>query len=226
MAHPNHPMKKNQAFTLIELLVVVSIIAILAGFALPVFSNAIERGRATDDANNLASLGKGIRMYLNDNNDSMFSSTAASTETWPLLLRNKYVKDWNAFRSPFDKATASRPKTQVEPVAVSYGISSKVFDTLTSRWKAPEPSVILAAAAIDFSQTGKTVVFDKNAKSDKNITITTPTTAAGTYLGTHQKRRSINVLFADSHVSQWDWSKYIMNTSTEEKQRWDPMYEP
>ncbi len=216
-------MKKLHAFTLIELLVVISIIAIIAGFAMPALSRAMERARATEDSNNLASIGKGIVMYLNDNDDSMFSSTTSSgTDVWPAVLHSKYVKDWKAFRSPFDKASADRPKTETEPVPISYGLNEKVLGTFVGKWKAASSGVVLAAPAIDTSKKGA-VAFDKNAMSDKNVKITMPT---GTDLGTHQSRRAINVLFADSHVTQFEWSKYIRNATTEEKQRWDPMYEP
>ena len=214
-------MKKLHAFTLIELLVVISIIAILAGLAMPVFSSAMERGRATEDKNNLKSIGTGIIMYLTDNNDSMFSSTAAATDTWPVLLHGKYVRDWKAFRSPFDKPTTSRPKTDTEPVPVSYGMSEKVFDTFTGKWAASASSVILAGPAIDPSGTGKSVKFLDSATSATNVKISTPT---ADNLGTHQQRKAVNVLFADGHTEQMDWSKYMLNKTDVEQQRWDPMH--
>ena len=229
--HPIEPMKKLHAFTLIELLVVISIIAILAGIAMPVFSSAMEKARATDDKNNLTGLGKGIVMYLNDNDDSMFSSTSTGSQTWPNLLHAKYVKDWKAFRSPFDKVTAGRPKNDsvADPgdgsaaVPISYGLNSHVFDTFVGKWANGTSLVILGAPAVDTAVTGKTVAFQATALATSNVKITAP---QGNDLGTHQKRKTINVLFADSHVEQMDWNKYIKNGTSQEKQRWDPMYSP
>ena len=223
-------MKKIQAFTLIELLVVISIIAILAGIAMPVFTAALERGRATEDKNNLTGLGKGIIMYLNDTDDSMFSSSATGANTWPNLLHAKYVKDWKAFRSPFDKPTKARPKSEsitdtgdgTAAVPVSYGLSEKVFGTFVGKWVNSGTSVILAAPAVDTSVSGSKVTFPASALATSNVKITTP---AGSNLGTHQKRQVINVLFADSHVEQLEWTKYIDTSTTAGKQRWDPMYD-
>lgn len=217
-------MKKTQAFTLIELLVVISIIAILAGFAMPVLSRAIERGRATECKNNLQNIGKGILTYLTDNDDTMF---AADKEPWPTLLHGKYVKDWKAFRSPFDKITKDRPKGDNAPVPVSYGINKNVLEpkdakaSFIGRWVNSGSAVILAAPAVDTSSTGKNVTFAGSAFSDQQVKVTTPT---GEHLGTHGARESVNVLFADGHVTEMDWSKYIKNSKDEEKQRWDPMY--
>ena len=219
-------MKKLHAFTLIELLVVISIIAILAGLALKAFGPVMERARATEDKNNLSGLGKGIIMYLNDNDDSMFDKTAAATDTWPILLQAKYAKDWKVFRSPFDKVTAIRPKTDTAPYFVSYGLNENVLDPkarFVGKWVNSGSAVILAAPAVDESDVyPKPVKFNANAKSDVNVSIKTP---AVLKCGTHQSREAINVLFADGHVEQMDWSKYILNSKDEEKQRWDPMYE-
>jgi prepilin-type N-terminal cleavage/methylation domain-containing protein len=220
--HPVEPMKKLHAFTLIELLVVISIIAILAAIALPVLSAAIERGRATDCKNNLATLGKGITMYLNDNNDSMFQLNPTDGSTWPTTLQGKYVKDWRAFHSAFDK----RPLAQADPYPVSYGLSQNVFGTFTGKWVNSMSTVILAAPAIDTSATGSTVTFLASATSDTNVSIT----GVGLPLncGTHQKRQSINVLFSDAHVEQMDWAKFTGQAANQDqqlyKQMWDPMY--
>ena len=57
---------RTQGFTLIELLVVISIIAILAGFAMPVFSNAQKNGRITDTLNNAKQTSTALKMYAGD----------------------------------------------------------------------------------------------------------------------------------------------------------------
>ena len=220
---PTELMKKNNAFTLIELLVVISIIAILATFGFSAFTGAQEKSRAIDCKNNLTSLGKGIIQYLNDTDETMFSLNTSGQDTWPNLLRAKYVKDWRTFRSPFDRVTTNRPKTEVPPVPVSYGLNQNVFDTFVGRWVNSSSQVILAAPAVDTGQAGKAVQFAADAFSTSNVKILPA--GEGQNLGTHQSRQSINVLFADSHVEQMEWSKYVKNQSDLERQRWNPMFQ-
>jgi prepilin-type N-terminal cleavage/methylation domain-containing protein/prepilin-type processing-associated H-X9-DG protein len=194
-------MKKLHAFTLIELLVVISIIAILAGLALPVFSRAMEKGRATNCQNNLSTLGKGIRMYLNDRDDSMFS--LSDSASWPVALQKKYVQDWGAFRSPFDK----RPSNPADQ-PISYGLNKNVFDTFVAKWENSPSAVILGAPNVDTGQAGRTVVFKAvTVSGDASAATITPPSAPD--LGTHQSRTAINVLFGDGHVQQLDWKKYM-----------------
>lgn len=215
-------MKKTHAFTLIELLVVISIIAILAGFAMPVFSRALEKGRATECKNNLQNVGKGILTFMNDSDGTMFALASTGENAWPTLIQSKYVKDWKVFRSPFDKVTATRASGNIPPVPVSYGLNQKIFDTFEGKWKTSGSALILGAPAVDTAVTGKTVGFQADAFSDKNVKITLPT---GERLGTHGGRDSINVLFADSHVVEMPWRKYIDNATEIGKQQWDPMYD-
>ena len=59
--------KSNSAFTLIELLVVISIIAILAGIALPVFSQVQEKGKQTQDLSNAKQIGLACKLFASDN---------------------------------------------------------------------------------------------------------------------------------------------------------------
>jgi prepilin-type N-terminal cleavage/methylation domain-containing protein len=59
---------KTTAFTLIELLVVISIIAILAGIALPVFGSVQVKGAQTKALSNAKQIGTALRLFAVDNN--------------------------------------------------------------------------------------------------------------------------------------------------------------
>ena len=61
---------KNNAFTLIELLVVISIIAILAGIALPVFGEVQVRGAQTKALSNAKQVGLACKLFAQDYNGS------------------------------------------------------------------------------------------------------------------------------------------------------------
>src|SRR5687767_13964056 len=101
-------MKKKQAFTLSELLVVISIIAILVALLAPSLAKFMEKGRATNCANNLKNLGQGISQYISDMKGTMFAKDGTGEDSWPKVLHRNYVKDWKSFRSPFDKPTQAR----------------------------------------------------------------------------------------------------------------------
>ena len=60
--------KTQSAFTLIELLVVISIIAILAGIALPVFGQVQIKGAQTKVLSNIKQVGTACRLFADDYN--------------------------------------------------------------------------------------------------------------------------------------------------------------
>jgi prepilin-type N-terminal cleavage/methylation domain-containing protein/prepilin-type processing-associated H-X9-DG protein len=206
---------KKSAFTLIELLVVIAIIALLAGIALPVFSRVLERGKATSDASNLRQIGVGLAAYLNDNDDQMFSLATAgggTTITWPQTLQSKYITNWKAFRSPFDKRTdPTNP-----PYPVSYAINVNNFGINASKYVSPSQLIMMApllnpgSGDISFAAT-----------STENPQLPIP--AANTKNGTHSGRTLINVLFADTHVDGMNYKKFGDSTTEDGLKAWYPL---
>jgi prepilin-type N-terminal cleavage/methylation domain-containing protein/prepilin-type processing-associated H-X9-DG protein len=214
-------MKKKQAFTLIELLVVIAIIAVLVALLAPSLAKMMEKGRATDDANNLKNIGQAMQQFISDSKGSMFTRDAQ--EPWPKTMQKNYLKDWKVFRSPFDKVTTARPKREEDPVPVSYGLNDNLFETFEGRWKAPTSTLIMMAPAVDIAAPGKEVIFDQGAVSTNNIAL--KPTSASTGLGTHGNRELINVLFCDAHVDTMEWKKYSDTGTERGQEQWRPEYE-
>src|SRR5439155_13452777 len=94
-------IRSQSAFTLIEMLVVISIIAVLAAFAVPALTSALTRGQMTGTMNNLRQLYlAGQQMALDG------AANSDPTLTWPgdqagittvtqymsLLVANDYLK--------------------------------------------------------------------------------------------------------------------------------------
>ena len=71
-------MKNKKGFTLIEMLVVVLIIGILAGVALPQYTKAVEKARATEAITNISSLEKAIDLWK-------LSNGTPTSAQWKLL---------------------------------------------------------------------------------------------------------------------------------------------
>jgi prepilin-type N-terminal cleavage/methylation domain-containing protein len=64
-------MKRDlRGFTLIELLVVITIIAILASFALPAYTTVQMRAQQTKDLSNIKQIGLALKQFASDNNGS------------------------------------------------------------------------------------------------------------------------------------------------------------
>jgi len=61
-----HASTKHAAFTLIELLVVIAIIAILAAILFPVFAQAKEAAKKTQDLSNFKNIELAVQMYAGD----------------------------------------------------------------------------------------------------------------------------------------------------------------
>ena len=151
-------LQKAQAFTLIELLVVISIIAILAGIALPVFGEVKIRGDQTKALSNAKQIGTACKIYATDNNGlyphySSYASPTATTaptnteasekDTSNAVLRNlipDYLPDRSIFvnaKSKFTKKFGSAALTADDPLPADtnqWAYVTGLTDTSNSRW--------------------------------------------------------------------------------------------
>jgi prepilin-type N-terminal cleavage/methylation domain-containing protein len=234
-----NPMQKHllKAFTLVEMLVVISIIAVLAALLFPAVSGMNERGKATQDLNNLRQIGLATQMYLNDNDGTFFSPTG--DVPWMQGLVPKYLPSWKILKSPFDNRVLSETPAQAP---VSYGfnlntISSNPTGGASSSLSASQivnPSVYVLYAP---AQNGA-AVSQFTGHGDQAVTVDKGGGAAsqGNPIGgTHRNRKRINACMADLHVEDMAWgvlgtSGFVNDTSTttdqSANQRWNPTATP
>ena len=202
-------MKNHQrAFTLIELLVVIAIIAILASLAIPQILGALETAKGTKETNNLKSLGQGTARYLADNQDDMFPrASTGSSGGWPMLL-HKFVTDWRAFESPFDK----RPTAIQAPFPVSYAVNDNLFDTNTSSYTSSSELIIMAPY--------KTA--DSGPQQFKGTSAQNPGLPPGDGLATQAGGKQITALFGDFHAVALSYKDYQDKQSLRGRAHWFP----
>ena len=103
--HIHH--SKQTAFTLIELLVVISIIAILAGIALPVFGEVKIRGDQTKALSNAKQIGTACKIYAVDFNGAfpqytdLALKTEATTGAYSNAILSTLIPDYLPEKSIF-----------------------------------------------------------------------------------------------------------------------------
>ena len=68
-------MKTQNGLTLIELMIVITVVAIIAAFALPAYNDYVTRGKIPEATANLADLRVKLEQYYQDNRN--YGSTAA-----------------------------------------------------------------------------------------------------------------------------------------------------
>lgn len=206
--------KFSSAFTLIEMLVVIAIIAILIAMLYPAISGMQERGKITQDMNNLRQVGLATQMYLNDHDGSFFPDGI-----WMTPIHDKYLTDWRSFLSPFDKTSRSNP--------ISYGFDSNAIDLLSDKITNPSVFILFAPALAS----GNTVSFAGVQNSAVTVDKAASNPGGSAKGGSHNGRKRINACMADLHVENMAWTTFIddgSGTTTDKSapQRWNPTATP
>jgi prepilin-type N-terminal cleavage/methylation domain-containing protein len=97
----------NRGFTLIELLVVITIIAILAGAAVPTFNSVQEKANQSATIGNAKQIATALKIYAGDNNGSYPDSDPAmpttSNAAFALLIQQDVLQDERIFTAKASK---------------------------------------------------------------------------------------------------------------------------
>ncbi len=107
---------RRSAFTLIELLVVIAIIAILAAILFPVFAQAKESAKRTQNTNNVKQLGIAVQTYMNDFDGNMplggitarMVDPSVGASSWQAAIFS-YVKSQEIYKNPNDSRNQKTP---------------------------------------------------------------------------------------------------------------------
>jgi len=142
----------EKGFTLIELLVVISIIAILAGIAVPAFTGVITRGQQTKALSDAKQIYLGLKMYAADN-DGAFPS-----------------KD---FTSGAALATGSFSNAAFRNIVPNYIQSEKIFAVAKSAWSpgAPDEDTSTDAKVLEAGENHWAYVINLFDTSNPNLPI-------------------------------------------------------
>jgi prepilin-type N-terminal cleavage/methylation domain-containing protein/prepilin-type processing-associated H-X9-DG protein len=163
-------MNFRNAFTLIELLVVIAIIAILAAILFPVFAQAKNAAKKTQDLSNMKQMGMGAQLYLQDSDDVYGQAYYYKDDQgdtggymhWTATHWN-YIKNAQMFVSPGDPLKGLTPTNpacaQITDGAINYGapcdaqvprISYTVNAAIMPRKrKSTDPANVVSATGID-----------------------------------------------------------------------------
>jgi len=160
----------RRAFTLIELLVVIAIIAILAAILFPVFAQAKQAAKKTQDLSNMKQIGTGTMLYLADYDDTYgqayyYKDDLGDTGGYVqwTATHYPYIKNVQMFVSPGDPSRGLDP---TNPACANIGDFSVNYTTpcdaqvpkisytvnaalMPRKRRTPDPANVTSQTAVD-----------------------------------------------------------------------------
>ncbi len=141
-------MKRTSAFTLIELLVVISIIAVLAGIALPVFTTVQERAAQTKDLSNAKQIGLACKVFAGDNEGFYPKNQLNVNPPTPITTANQAFKNLVPTYIPTEKIfylaksawTSNLPDEDMSTAATAVAAGENNFAYVTGLTDTSNPS--------------------------------------------------------------------------------------
>jgi len=130
------PVQQCRGFTLIELLVVVAVIAILAAFQFPVFSQAREKARQANCVSSLSQINRALLMYAQDYDETFprlrfreflsYCHPKAQSLTWKGAIQ-PYVKSYDFWKCPSNPRKDEPTEDIDKGISVSYALNGAIF---------------------------------------------------------------------------------------------------
>ena len=174
--------KKKFGFTLIELLAVISLIAVLAGFLLPIVNKARDTGDRTKAANHLRQIALAYNLALNDTHPSGLSTGLTAHEAALEIAQAGDFRDPSLFLIPGDPELVGRP-------AVHAIFSDATQKDLDSNFKAT-PLAYTIAVGVPIGSNGDTpIAWTRGLQTDGTWSKDSPYQGKGGH-----------VAFLDGHV--------------------------
>jgi prepilin-type N-terminal cleavage/methylation domain-containing protein/prepilin-type processing-associated H-X9-DG protein len=188
----------QKAFTLMELLVVIAVIAVVAGLALPAFSQARRSSAAAKCLNQMRQLGAAAHLYAGQNENRLPGSRHEGVlQSWEHVLQ-KYAGKRILYRCPSDPHPARSRSYAINDFLTSANINGSSDYARLANIPAASQTIYMAECH------ERHVTADHFHFADEEEGGYSPPSFQ-MQVETHRHHASSNYLFADGHAESLPW---------------------